>query len=521
MQKQPTRALTILFATVLAGLFILQFGTFIDRASPALIDDHDILRPLGENPTATLHEVWTDLKNTDEYQELANTGKATRFRPAFYPLKSIQTYLWGSNIRLWYIANFLLYLGTTTLLFSLVLRTFGIPSALVFAVLYLGHKSWADIFPRLGPVEIECILVGTVLIWLLWWWIETGRASALWLAIPTALLFGATKEADSPLLIAVGGLLLVCGYLSGTRRMISAGVVLIVTGAIVFAIMLRITATAGTGLVAPWGPLWSYRHHHSRDELAWLALLPIPILAAAAIARRYGWLKMSWGELAALMLAAASVEILRLTLYYISFSMTYGGVNDAIGMRYGYPLALMQAMVAALVFGRLAKDDDRIVASLSGAAAIACFFAVLVLNRGFFSPYTFKTRDWWLQFNTDANTTVSEAARLIYEARKENKDPVLIATGPAIEWEPKLSLILFLKRKMPDMVVYFDPNEPSSNAPYYSKTSIKLGGTPLPPEMRTALAARGCILVHVDERESTNRDCKVLNITTINGRPAP
>src|SRR3954467_1044605 len=104
MQKQPRRALTLLFATVLAGLFILQFGTFIDRATPALIDDHDILYPLGDKPTATLHEIWIDLKNTDEYQELADTGSATRFRPAFYPLKSIQTYLWGSNIRLWYVA---------------------------------------------------------------------------------------------------------------------------------------------------------------------------------------------------------------------------------------------------------------------------------------------------------------------------------------------------------------------------------------------------------------------------------
>jgi hypothetical protein len=155
--------------------------------------------------TGTLHDIWTDLKNTDEYQELANNGTATRFRPAFYPLKSMQTYLWGSNIRLWYIANFLLYLGTTTVLFSVILRTFGVPSALVFAVLYLGHKSWGDIIPRLGPVEIECILIGTILIWLLWRSIETGRGSALWPAIPTALLFGAMKEADSPLLMGVGG----------------------------------------------------------------------------------------------------------------------------------------------------------------------------------------------------------------------------------------------------------------------------------------------------------------------------
>lgn len=522
MSKQSCRTLTLLFATVLAGLFILQFGTFIDRAMPALIDDHDILYALGDKPTATLNEVWTDLKNTDEYQELANNGSATRFRPAFYPLKSIQTYLWGSNIRLWYIANFLLYLGTTTLLFSLILRTFGIPSALVFAALYLGHKSWADIFPRLGPVEIECILVGTLLIWMLWEWIETGKKSALYLAIPTALLFGAMKEADSPLLIAVGGLLLVCGFLVDKRRMVSSGAILLVAGAIVFAIMLHITAgAASAGLVSPWGPLHSYLNHRRHDPIAWLVIIPLAALAAASLARRHTALKISGTELAALALASVSVELMRIGLYYISFSMTYGGVNDAIGMRYGYPLALMQAIVAAIVLGRLAKDGGRTIARLSGGAAIACFLAVLLINKGLFSPYTLKTRDWWLQFNTDADNVVSEAARLLYEARKEDKNPVLIATGPALEWEPKLSLLLFLKRKMPDTVVYFDPNEQSSNAPYYGKMSIKLGGTPLPPEMRASLAARDCIVVHVDERDAADPDCKVLNITTIAHRPAP
>jgi hypothetical protein len=522
MPKQSCRALALLFASVLAGLFILQFGTFIDHATPSLIDDHDILYPLGDKSTATLQEIWTDLKNTDEYQELATKGAATRFRPAFYLFKSVQTYLFGSNIRLWYIANFLLYLGTTTLIFSLVLRTFGIPSALLFAAFYLGHKSWADIFPRLGPVEIECIMVGTPLIWLLWRWIETGRTSALYLAIPTALLFGAMKEADSPLMIAIGTLLLVCGLLSGVRRVAAAGAVLLVTGAIVLAIMLRITAgAANAGIVSPWGPWQSYQDHRSTDALAWLVLIPIPVLTAAMIARGFNRLKMSWGELAALTLASLSVEILRLTLYYISYSMTYNGANDAIGMRYGYPLALMQALVAAVVFGRLAKAGGRRISPLLGGIAIACCLAVLTINKGLFSPYTLKTRDWWLQFNTDADNAVSEAARLLLEARKADKNSVLIATGAALEWEPKLSLIMFLKRRMPDTVVYFDPGEKSVNAEYYGKLSVKWGGTPMSPELRASLPARGCVDVHVDDREYSNPDCKVLNITTIANRPAP
>nr|WP_162479062.1 hypothetical protein [Bradyrhizobium sp.]CUT16622.1 hypothetical protein CDS [Bradyrhizobium sp.] len=36
--------------------------------------------------------------------------------------------------------------------------------------------------------------------------------------------------------------------------------------------------------------------------------------------------------------------------------------------------------------------------------------------------------------DTDANNAVSQAAKLLLEARKENKDPVLIATGPSLEY---------------------------------------------------------------------------------------
>src|SRR5262249_44385383 len=149
-------------------------------------------------------------------------------------------------------------------------------------------------------------------------------------------------------------------------------------------------------------------------------------------------------ELVALLIASLSVEVMRLMLYYISFSMTSAGHNDAIGLRYGYPLALMQALVAAVVFGRLAARGDWIVSKASQAVAIACCLAVLAVNHGLFSLYVLESRDWWLRFNTEADTTVSEAARLLFEARKDDRNPILIATGPALEWEPKLSLILFL-----------------------------------------------------------------------------
>ncbi|MBR0787775.1 hypothetical protein JQ631_01765 [Bradyrhizobium manausense] len=525
MQNKKHRILTMLAAIVLGGLFIFHFGTFVDRAQPALIDDHDILMPLGieGQPTAPLRDIWADLTNTDEYREIAQTGKSGRFRPAYYPLRAIETYLWGANIRLWSIARFGLYASTTVVIFSLFLRTFGLASGLVFVAFYLGHKSWADIFPRLGPVEIQCVLVGTLLVWLLWRWIEKGRSFALYFAIPTALLFGAMKEPDPLLLIASGGLLLVCGFLSETKRMVSGGAILLASGAVVFVIFLRITLGAtSTGIVSPSGPWKSYLEHRGEDALSWVVLVPVLVVGLAMVARALNRFKMSWGELLALLLALLSIEVMRLALYYISFSMTFDGYNDAIGMRYGYPLALMQSLVAAVVLGRLATGGgEAFVSRTSRTVALCCFLAVLILNHGLFSPYLLRNRDWWLKFNTDTSTAITEAARLLAEARRENKNPVLIATGPSLEYEPKLSLILFLKRKMPDTVVYFDPDEKTINAEAYRAKSIEWGGTPLSPEVRASLAERGCVDVHIDDREYSNPSCKVLNILNIASRPAP
>ena len=518
-EKRAEYSLTYLFAGLLAALFIFHFGKFIDHASPALVDDHDIIYALGKKSTASLLEQWTDLKNTDEYQELAQRGKATRFRPAFYPFKSLQTYLWGDNFRLWYVATFIMYIATTTLILFLLLRTFGVTSALVFAVFYLGHKTWADILPRLGPVEIECIFVGTILIWMLWQWIEDDSKTALYLSVPTALVFGAMKEADSVLMIAIGGLTLVGGLLTSRRRMVIASVVLLSAGIAVFAVLISITANAAkTGLISPQGPWESYRGN--LDQTGWLTGVLVQLVLAAGVLRYFGKLKMDWTELLALLVACLSIEAMRFTIYYISFSMTYGGYNDAVGMRYGYPLALLQSIVAAIVFGRITQLAEPGIAAGVKILALGCIVAMIVMNEGLLSPATLTSRDWWFKFNGDAERVIGEAADLLLEARKQGKNPVLLATGPSLDWEPKLSLMLFLRRKMPDSDVYFDPNEHSTSPERDRRESIRFGGTPMSPEDRQTLLARGCIDVHVDDTPYTNPDCKVLEISLAN-RPRP
>jgi hypothetical protein len=471
---------------------------------------------LGSSPTASLADIWNDLKATDDYQQIAKAGKATRFRPAHYPLKSLQIYLFGDNIRLWYIANFAMYIGTATVLFALALETFGIASAVVFGVFYFAHPAWSDILPRLGPVEIDCILFGTILIWLSWRGIRDHRWTYLISAIPAALFFGALKESNSVFLIALGGLVLVCGTIVAHRRMMLAGLIAAISGLIVLAALFHFTSTATSGLVPFDAPLRSYLRHSVRDRTFWLTFVLLGLLARVAKVRAAGLVKIDRAELAALLLAVVSIEALRFTIFYITYSVSYDSGLDVIQMRYGYPMFVVMPIVAAIVFGRVAALASEGSRRAVNALALGCAIAMLVINQGFLAQLDLGIRDKWAAFNRGAETAIRKTADLLTTAREQGRNPIVLVTGPAIEWEPQLSLILFLRHRMPDTPVYFDADEPSVAAGYYSNVSVQFGGHPLTEAEIKKLRPDQCIELHVDVVPYKNDRCTSLSIVKLN-----
>jgi hypothetical protein len=118
---------------VLTIIMIVQFGKFLDNAAPSLVDDSAIIRALGQKNSPTLNDIWTDLKNIPEIHEFTHDTPMSRFRPAYYPLRSAAIYLLGDNFRLWYLVTFLLYAATSAALFSIMMRSFGILSAALFS----------------------------------------------------------------------------------------------------------------------------------------------------------------------------------------------------------------------------------------------------------------------------------------------------------------------------------------------------------------------------------------------------
>jgi hypothetical protein len=520
--------ITYVLAAVLMIIMIVQFGKFLDNAAPSLVDDSAIIRALGQKNSPTLNDIWIDLKNIQELQEFAHNNTMSRFRPAYYPLRSLAIYLLGDNFRLWYLVTFLLYAATSAALFSLMMRSFGILSAALFLLLYLGHKAWSDLIPRLGPIEIECMLFATILVWLLWNWIEFGKRASFALAVPLLFFLAAMKEPNSVYLIFVGGLLLVCGLIIRHKRMAVTGPVLIVVGCVVLAVLFRWTGqTSRSGIVPLDGPLGDYLKLGGRDWTRWIVIVLAGVLIVGLIAELTGYAKRtSSRELLAMLVAVMSLEAFRILTFYISY--TAGAGTNVIETRYGYPFFLVQALVVGVVIGRLLVLVDTSWARTTTikGIAVASMLGLVLGNHGLFARQVFAATELWSNFNMDTEKTLNEAAEALLHEHQKGNSPVLFASGPGLDFEPQLALVQYLRRKLPSTIIYLDRSEPfkyrdrsepSMYADAYGALIMRLGGTLVSPEQKSTLIKNGCIDVHVDLIAYDNPDCLTLSIVL--GRP--
>jgi hypothetical protein len=511
--SQFRKRTTLILTTILAIVMIVQFGKIIDNACPSLVDDSAIIRALGQKNSPGLNDIWADLKTIPEYREVLQSGSSSRFRPAYYPFRSAAIYLLGNNFRLWYLLTFIMYAATTAVLFSIVMRSFGAVSAGFFLILYLGHKAWSDLIPRLGPIEIQCMFFITILVWLLWNWIELGKRWSFALAVPLLFLVAAMKEPNSIYLIFLGGLLLVCGLLVGHKRMMSASPAFFVAGSIVLAILFRWTgSTSRAGLVSLSAPLHDYVELAGRDSTRWIIFVLFGVLLGGLFAETFGYMKKtSWRELLAMLTALLSIEVLRLVIFYISYTTSPG--TNVIETRYGYPFFLIQALIVAIVIGRLlvllGRVSWRRAMTIKGLA-IACMLGLLLVNHGLFARPVFALTNLWVNFNTNTQNSINEAAATLLHEQGKGNHPVLIASGPALDFEPHIALVQYLRRAMPSTIIYVDRSEPGTEA--HALAMAEVGGTMVSPAEKRDLMKNGCVEVHVDLKPYSNPDCTTLAI---------
>jgi hypothetical protein len=301
--------------------------------------------------------------------------------------------------------------------------------------------------------------------------------------------------------------------------MISTALALFAAGTIVLAIIFRWTGpTSRAGLVSLSGPLHDYVELAGRDSTRWVVFVLIGVLLGGLFAEAIGYLrKTSWRELLAMLTALLSIEILRLVIFYISHTAS-AGIN-VIETRYGYPFFLIQALIVAIVIGRLLVLLGPVSWSRAmtiKGLAIGCMLGLLLVNHGIFARPVFELTDLWVTFNTDTEKTINEAAATLLREHEKGNHPVLIASGPALDFEPHISLVQYLRRAMPSTIIYVDRSEPGTEA--QSLAMAEVGGTMVSSAEKRELMKSGCIDVHVDLKPYNNPDCVTLAI--VMGRTA-
>lgn len=114
------------------------------------------------------------------------THDAGRFRPAYYPIRTVEAALFEDNTTAWHLSRLALLLASTGLLISL-LRGFVPTAGLVLLPMFLFAGAQAEVWVWLAPNEaygVPLLLGG------LWAW----RAGYRWPAVVLLLVAGLTKE---------------------------------------------------------------------------------------------------------------------------------------------------------------------------------------------------------------------------------------------------------------------------------------------------------------------------------------
>lgn len=135
-------AVSSLFSLLLTGSQLLH-GNW------GLIDDHQVFTFLGPDLKLPASEIWSTLLTKTEVGQLQG-----RFRPTYYVITLVETWLFGPDVHLWYGRNsvcFALFLSALWWTMSRhVVAWLG--GAVIAGIALL--PLWADVWSRLGPSEI-------------------------------------------------------------------------------------------------------------------------------------------------------------------------------------------------------------------------------------------------------------------------------------------------------------------------------------------------------------------------------
>jgi len=138
----------ILFFVILA-LSLFMFGSNL-QSTFSIIDDHNIIKWLGDDNNFSADDFFSFLKNSQDFQ-IGNYG---RFRPSLEVSKVIEMYLFDDNV-LYYQLTRLSVFVLISFIFSLfIIQRVGVLYGSIIFLILFSESAWRDIFNRLITSEI-------------------------------------------------------------------------------------------------------------------------------------------------------------------------------------------------------------------------------------------------------------------------------------------------------------------------------------------------------------------------------
>ena len=119
-------------------------------AKLGMIDDHEIAMFLGSDGKIYPSEIPGIIMST----EVGAWGRETRFRPAYYTLRIVESALWRGDAQAWYLCRYILIVVSMVLAFEILTIFFPAIVAYLFIFYVMTMPFWPDILTRLGPSEI-------------------------------------------------------------------------------------------------------------------------------------------------------------------------------------------------------------------------------------------------------------------------------------------------------------------------------------------------------------------------------
>jgi hypothetical protein len=144
-------SIIIISFSILFSLILLKHNL---NAKWSIIDDHEIINYLGSDKNITLSEVTKLISQS----EIASYGNSLRYRPSYYILRILETYLWSDNAQLWYGVRILFLMIFLYVVSSIVTKLLGLFLAVSFTMFIMTGAYWPDILTRLGPSEMYGVL---------------------------------------------------------------------------------------------------------------------------------------------------------------------------------------------------------------------------------------------------------------------------------------------------------------------------------------------------------------------------